>query len=303
MYSQKTCIRDATAADLPELHRIASDALPLDRFSSELLEEKLFANRRPDQFQWRVQAATIDGRIVGFMQSVVRPSADKAWIGIFAVREPHRRNGIAARLFEHVRSSWPAGIGECEVLAIPCNYFHPGLDPRYTEALCFVERLGFRRGKDCANLTGSLARRFDTAVEHARLSGQGVSVRRATLDDQSLLDAFFAANFGEDWRYEAGLALAQTPVALHVAIKDGKIIAFSGHSSQNREWGFFGPMGTAPESRGLGLGRVLLWHCLNDMYDAGHRTCVIPWVGPISFYHQWAGCRVDRVFWRYVLKL
>ena len=42
---------------------------------------------------------------------------------------------------------------------------------------------------------------------------------------------------------------------------------------------------------------------LNDMRDAGHRTAVIPWVGPIAFYQQWAGCRVDRVFWRYRLAL
>lgn len=301
MYSEIQ-IRDAQPSDLAELHGLATRALPLDRFSMELLREKLFANRRPEQFSWSTQVAVCGGKTVGFMQSAVRRPTRKCWIGMFAVDAAHRRQGIATRLYEHVRRLWPADFSEAEVLAIPCNYFHPGLDPRYTEGLCFVEKLGFVRGKDCANLTGSLERRFDTAAEDARLAPLGVTVRRATRDDAPLLDAFFAANFGDDWRYEAELALGQSPIALHLGIKDGRIIAFSGHSSQNRDWGFFGPMGTAPESRGLGLGRVLLWHCLNDMHDAGHRTCVIPWVGPISFYHQWAGCRVERVFWRYVLK-
>ena len=117
------------------------------------------------------------------------------------------------------------------------------------------------------------------------------------------MDAFFEENFGADWRFEVSLALENDPPGLHIALKDGRLIAFSAHSSQNREWGFFGPMGTVPAARGLGLGRVLLWHCLNDMRDAGHRTAVIPWVGPIAFYQQWAGCHVERVFWRYRLVL
>ena len=39
------------------------------------------------------------------------------------------------------------------------------------------------------------------------------------------------------------------------------------------------------------------------MRDAGHRTSVIPWVGPIAFYQQWCAARVERVFWRYRLKI
>ena len=89
------------------------------------------------------------------------------------------------------------------------------------------------------------------------------------------------------------------PPAMHLAVADGRIIAFSGHSSQNREWGFFGPMGTTPAARGKGVGQVLLRRCLNDLRDAGHTTAVIPWVGPIGFYSRYCNCRVDRVFWRY----
>jgi hypothetical protein len=62
-------------------------------------------------------------------------------------------------------------------------------------------------------------------------------------------------------------------------------------------------MGTAPQAQGKSIGRVLLWRCLNDLRDAGHRTAVIPWVGPIGFYARHAGCQVDRVFWRYRLTI
>lgn len=294
-------VKTAGADDLPALYELARPALVLDRFSPELLAEKLFENRRPDEFTYKVHLAACERRPAAFMQSVVRSAARKAWIGPFAVDVARRRRGVASALFRHARADWPVDVEEVEVLAIPGNYFAPGLDPRYTAALAFLERLGFERFKDCVNLTADLSERFDPSAEQQRLAGVGVEIRRARLADDALLDAFFAAHFGEDWRFEAGLAMDNDPPGLHLALRDGRIIAFSAHSSQNREWGFFGPMGTAPDARGLGLGRVLLWHCLNDLRDAGHRTAVIPWVGPIAFYQQWCGARVERVFWRYRL--
>ncbi len=296
-------INRADESDLPALYALAKDALPLETFSRDLLAEKLFSRPRPGEFAWDVLIAGDRQHPAGMMQTVVRPAAGKAWLGLFAVAPQQRRQGIARAMFARACETWPAGVSEVEALAIPGNYFNPGLDPRYTEALCLLERLGFERFKDCVNLTADLSRRFDTAAEERRLVAAGIEVRRAGPADQPLLDAFFAGHFGEDWRFEVSLSMVNDPPGLHLALMDGRLIAFSAHSTQNREWGFFGPMGTAPEARGKGLGRVLLWHCLNDMHDAGHRTAVIPWVGPIAFYHQWAGCRVERVFWRYRLNL
>lgn len=296
-------IRTASEEDLPVLYAIARRAMTLDRFSEHLLAEKLFKRVRPDAFTWEVHVAEHAGRPIGFMQSVARPAAAKAWVGLSAVEEEYRRRGAATALLEHARARWPSRTTEVEALAIPGNYFAPGLDPRYTAGLCFLERLGFERFRDCVNLLSELSAEFDTASEGQRLAREGITVRRARLDDKPALDQFFEQNFGEDWRFEAGLAMENDPPALHLALQGETIIAFSAHSSQNREWGFFGPMGTTPAARGKGVGRVLLWHCLNDLRAAGHRTSVIPWVGPISFYHQWAGSVVDRVYWRYRLTL
>jgi mycothiol synthase len=292
-------IREARQEDLPTLYKLASEAFYLDHFSPQLLHEKLFWQPRRPEFEWHTFLAEYQDRPVGFMQAVARAAAGKAWIGLFAVETQWRRKGFARQMFLHVLASLPPQVTEIEVLAIPGNYFAPGLDPRYTPALAFVERLGFERFKDCVNMTVELTQPFDATAELAALAADGIEVRRARAEDADRLDEFFAGNFGEDWRFEAGLALAQDPPALHLALKDGHVLAFAAHSTQNREWGFFGPMGTAPAARGYGLGRVLLWRCLNDLYRAGHRTALIPWVGPIAFYAHWAGCRVERVFWRY----
>lgn len=304
---------------------MAASALTFDRFSESLFLSKLFDNPRPEAQDYRVLAARRDGRDLGFMQSVVNRERNKAWLGLFVVAPAERRQGVATALFAAVRRHWlDHGATEAEVLAIPGNYFHPGVDPRYTPALCFVERMGFERFKDCANLTARLGQRYDTSADEKEVAKQDVVIRRAQADDSGRLDAFFAKDFGPDWRLEAELAMNNAPPALHLAIQgepgrprpgegepgrprpgttDGEIIAFSAHSTQNKEWGFFGPMGTTPPCRGLGIGRILLLRCLNDLRDAGHETAVIPWVGPIGFYSRYCDCALERVFWRYRIAL
>lgn len=297
---------------LEDLYAIAADALRFDLFSPELLEEKLFRNPRPtaqlspadatrfgagEDYDLLVAAA--GAQVLGFLQLVTRPWQRRGWIGLFAVAAGQRRRGVArALLDEAVARCAAAGAQTIDLLGIPGNYFAPGLDPRYTAALCLLEKSGFERFGDCANLVADLTRTFDTARETGRLAAARVEVRRATRADDRLLDAFFAEHFGQEWRFECELAQRNSPSALHLALRDGRLLAFSAHSSQNREWGFFGPMGTDPAERQAGCGRVLLWHCLNDLREQGHTSAVIPWVGPIGFYARHAVCRVERVFWR-----
>jgi GNAT superfamily N-acetyltransferase len=300
MNSSGQTIRVAIPSDLEIISTLLKDVLFLDRFSPELIEEKLFRNPAPDRMTYETLLSEAEGRLVGVMQVVGRPADRKGWIGLFGVRATDQRTGVASKLLDRAIATFRGkGIEEVEVLAIPGNYFTPGIDPRYTSGMCFLEKRGFQRFRDCVNMIGRLDETFDTSADTKRLEAAGLEIRRASASDGPLLDAYFSSEFGDDWRMEAGLALANDPPALHLALKDGAVIAFSAHSTQNREWGFFGPMGTSPETRGLGIGRLLLQLCLNDLRDVGHKTSVIPWVGPIPFYSHHAGCTVDRVFWRY----
>ncbi len=315
-----------TAQSPSTLHRLFSAALRFERFSPELLHEKLFENPRPGVDEYTVYGAFDGDDLIGAMQSVARPRDGRAWLGLFAVAERHRRHGVATQLFEAVTAAWrAANIREAEALAIPGNYFVPGLDPRYTPALCLLERFGFSRFKDCVNLIADLGRAawkaaapdadrmsavrpgprdpFATTDDEQKLAEQGVTIRRATADTDPLLDAFFTEHFGADWRLEVERARRISPPGVHLALADGRVIAFAAHSAMNREWGWFGPMGTAPQAEGRGIGRVLLRRCLADLREAGHATAIIPWVGPIGFYARHVPCRVHRVYWRYKLEL
>jgi GNAT superfamily N-acetyltransferase len=320
-------IRETGREDLTALHRLFAAGLTLDTFSPDLLAEKLFNSPRPDEDTFRVFAAEHDGTLVGAMQAISRPASGLGWVGLFAVDAAHRRQGVATRLYHAVCDQWrQEGIGKAEALAFPRNYFTPGLDPRYTAALSFLERQGYEKFNDCVNLTADLSSSFPTDEDERRLAAEGFIIRRAEAsfptdederrlaaegfiirraegEDPQRLERFFCLNFGQEWELEVSHALQNDPPAVHVALKDDEILAFSAHSGQNREWGFFGPMGTTPATRGRGIGGVLLKRCLNDLRAVGHRRAMIPWVGPISFYARAVPCHVERVFWRYRAEL
>lgn len=291
---------EATRDDLPALYAIAGASLVYEQFSADLLAEKLFTNPAPQRYAGTTLCAIGDGRIRGFMQIVWRGADARGWIGVFAVEPAWRRRGVASALLAAALAQLSSqGVRDVEALAIPTNYLTPGLDPRYTAALTLLERSGFVRSGDCANLRVALDQDWDAAQHEQSLRAAGVELRRAAAEDVAALDAFFETEFGADWSIEVRQALANDPPAVHLAWAAGEIIAFSAHSSQNREWGLFGPMGTRPAARGRGVGGVLLQRCLRDLRDAGHATAVIPWVGPIAFYARTVGAQVDRVFWRY----
>lgn len=300
MSSRTPIVVECSRADLEALHALIAPALSYDEVSPSLLAEKLFENPWPDRDRYATLAMRDGDRIVGALQTVTRRCEQRGWLGLFAVEADRRRQGVARTLFEQAESRWrAAGVRTVEVLTIPSNYLTPGIDPRYTPALCFVEAMGFEQTTRTSNMRAILDGDFDTTAEEARLAASGIEVRRVRIDDEDRIAAFFGEYFGEGWLREVQLSMRCDPPAVHVALRDDRIIAFSAHSSMNVEWGNFGPMGTADAARGKGIGHVLLYRCMADLKAAGHATAVIPWIGPYRFYSQLLDCRIERVFWRY----
>ncbi|MEZ6082953.1 MAG: GNAT family N-acetyltransferase [Phycisphaerae bacterium] len=205
-------IRTANEGDLADIWTLLKDILFLDRFSQDLIREKVFVNPAPERMKYEMIVSEAGGGIVGVMQVVRRPADRKGWIGLFGVQASQQRTGIASELLDHALGMLKEqGVEEVEVLAIPGNYFTPGVDPRYTSALCFLEKRGFQRFRDCVNMIGRLDEAFDVSGDIKRLEDAGLTIRRATVADGPLLDAYFSLEFGDDWRLEAALAMANDP--------------------------------------------------------------------------------------------
>ncbi len=300
MSSPPLNIVEATPADLDRLFDLASRTMTFESLSRGLLNQKLFFNPRPELDEYHTLIAERGGAAVGLLLHVVRTSEATAWLGLFAVSEPDRRQGIARRLYDTAHARWrDANVRIVDAMVVPSNYLIAGIDPRYTPALCFLDGLGFTQLRQMANMRAQLDRSFDTREQEARFRADGIDIRRADAADLPRLERYFTRHFSIDWLHETLLALSQDPPAVHLALRDDEVIAFAAHSTMNQEWGNFGPIGTADAARGRGIGAVLLHRCMADLKAAGHTTAVIPAVGPYRFYSDHLACAIERVFWRY----
>ncbi|PZF96211.1 GNAT family N-acetyltransferase [Micromonospora deserti] len=285
-----------------ELCRRALD-LPEDAAEAPAIVDALWARAGVDRPVVTLGAYR-GGRLVGaVICSVAGAESRLGHVDLVAVDPAVRRQGVGRALLGHAERTL-AGLGAAEVLLAgnPPWYAWPGIDVRYTPAVCAAVALGYRQDRTAWNMTadlsyaGSPALR-STAAAEARLAGQGVAVRRAEPADLPALAAFARSTFGGAWDAELAGSVGRPGAGCHLAERDGEVIGFAAWGSSRPSW--FGPMGTSPAAEGSGIGGVLLRRCLRDQRAAGVESAQIGWVGPVAFYSGSAGARIERVFFLY----
>lgn len=286
--------------DVELLLSLMNRTLRYDQLTPELLEEKVW-----DDCDFSNNLALVvehDKRVIAFVMGVVRGTAPQriGYIKFLVVDERYQRKGAGTRLLQEMEKRLRAqGVQVLRILESTPNYLVPGLDPRYTRAMIFFEKNGYQRFGETWNLDADLSReKFSTREAEKALVAKGVDIRRATASDADAMRDFLAQHWPA-WIGEVSQSFKNRPVSLHLAFRDSRVIAFSAHNCNNFNTGWFGPMGTDPAARKLGIGGILLRRCLADIKNAGHRFATIPWVGPIAFYLRYAGAEVSRVFYRY----
>ena len=293
-------IRSYEKRDFDQVRDLLNRSCKYDQFSENLLQEKI--NDDPDFSSEETLVVEMDNHLVGFMCGVRRVIRDEkfGYIKLMAVDPEYRRQGIARNMYLRLEDIFKQNqVEKVRIYDVPFNYHMPGIDPRYTPALCFAWRLGFHRFNDTSNLLVSLQDQdWSTTGQEKKLKKDQIEVCRATEADKPALMQFIIDNFLL-WQSEVEKSYRSDPIAVHIALLNGQVKAFSGHNGNNIGTGWFGPMGTHPDLRGKGIGGILLKRCLQDMKDWGLEYSVIPWVGPIDFYSHYANAVVDRVFWRF----
>ncbi|MGI5270999.1 GNAT family N-acetyltransferase [Nonomuraea sp. CA-218870] len=286
-------LRKLRGADLARAREVARAALTHDADEAGALVERLAAP--PADRRW---AALVDGG--GFaMASMSTADPAVGHVDLLAVHPGHQGRGHGRALLR-AAEGWlrREGAREVRLAGNPPCYAWPGVDVRYTPAACLAESLGYERYRTAWNMTADLHTDLhtdldtdlDVSADVARLAGLGIEVRAAG-DDRGRVAEFAREHWNAAWAWEAAHA-----AGVHYAEREGRVLAFAAWGTRP-SW--FGPMGTAPEARGTGLGRVLLRRCLADMRAAGQRTAQIGWVGPLRFYARAVGARAERVFWLY----
>lgn len=228
-------------------------------------------------------------------------------VDLFAVHPEVRRQGLGRALMVRMEHTLAAlGAREIWLAGNPPHYAWPGIDVRYTPAICAALALGYEQHRTAWNMTVDLAAPEapalrDTGPAERRLAGQDITVRRAEPADVPALVEFARDAFGAAWGGEVAGSVGRPDAGCHLAVRGAEVLGFAAYGSSRPTW--FGPMGTAPAAQGLGIGSVLLRRCLRDQRAAGHDRAQIGWVGPVPFYANSAGARIERVFFLYRRRL
>ncbi|HID39114.1 MAG TPA: GNAT family N-acetyltransferase [Calditrichaeota bacterium] len=290
--------------DLNDVFELCRQSMVYDTFTETLLREKIIEDPQHDPAL--ILVIKEKGKVIAFMDGVTRKinGTHIGYIKLMAVDKQWRRQGIASELYSYLEKEFKRRKAQLvRIYDVPFNYFMPGIDPRYTAAISFAEKNGFRRFADTSNMVVDLTNQdFRTEKEEKALSKKNIVIRRAAYEDHDNIMKFIDTYFPL-WRPEVENTFLSLPISLHIALLDDEIKAFSGHNGNNFGTGWFGPMGTHSDLRGKGIGGILLKRCLQDIKTWGLPKSIIPWVGPVSFYARTVGAVVERVFWRYEKKL
>lgn len=297
-------IRQMKERDLAPMTFIARTGLEFDEahIVEPLVREKTIGARNFDPDLGLVYEE--DGKIIAFAQGSIGKIVEgrqRGHVRLMVVDRAYRNRGIGSALLQELERRLKAkGVGEVTIMDDPFNYFMPGLDFRYTEGFCFLEKHKYAFYRENHNLLCNLDVKawphLDQQIED--LKQEDVEIRRARRDDSESIHEFLEENW-PGWHTEVQGALDNDPITLYIAKHGGKTIAFSGYQGNNKAINWFGPMGTLPVLRGKGIGGILLRLCLRDLARQGWRTAIIPWVGPVRFYSKMCGSWLDRCFWAY----
>jgi GNAT superfamily N-acetyltransferase len=119
------------------------------------------------------------------------------------------------------------------------------------------------------------------------LLGAGIVMRRALAPEKHKVTAWVRQTFSEAWASEAEVAFSRQPVSCFIAIQQKKIVGFACHDATCPN--FFGPTGVDPKAQKNGIGKALLFACLEAMKHQGFGYAIIGGAGPAEFYAKAVG--------------
>jgi mycothiol synthase len=265
--TQPVKLRELTADDLAVVAGLCEAELILDPDAGAI---PALLMQRPHTGLVAAGESGIAGVAIGSSRPT-EDGAQEGFVDLLVVRRADQRQGIARQLVAELERRLAAdGCGRVKIAGHPPRFAWPGIDIHYTAAICLAEDLGYRRGSCEVNMDIDLSTApLDTAADAARLRAQGIEVRRAGPADDGPLQASLAQTWSPSW-------------------VEGV--------NRVRE---IGPVGTDPELRHHGVGRVLLRSCLAEQRDRGLPAAEIGWVGPLSYFARTVGATIGRAFWLY----
>jgi hypothetical protein len=127
----------------------------------------------------------------------------------------------------------------------------------------------------------------DSGDTFERLGAAGIETRRALAPERHKVVAWVRHNFSEAWASEVEVAFSRQPISCFIATRQKNILGFACHDATCPN--FFGPTGVEANERKHGIGKALLFNCLEAMKQQGYGYAIIGGVGPAEFYAKAVG--------------
>lgn len=286
---------------------LPADPITADRFVTQIL---LDVNFDPQGFA----VAESEGHVVGFLLALTRDTPmqgldndpDDGWITVFFVDPACRRQGIGQALLDHgCRHIAAKGRRWVSISPYAPNYFWPGVDgTRYPEAIAFLQKNAFETIESPVSMTASLIGfGIPETVRELQRRREAEGYAFGTLQDDQIVGVldFTTQHFSADWARalrEALLRGVPRQRVLTVA-RDATVVGFCLYGGYDRVVERFGPFGVHPDLRRIGLGRLLLYQCLEQMHGNGLQNAWFLWTGlddPAGHLYESAGFRVSRAY-------
>jgi GNAT superfamily N-acetyltransferase len=306
-------IRSFRSGDGPAIARAWTVAAPGDGITYDRFRDMFLLDRNFDAGGLLV--AEHDGEVVGAAYAVRRRIAadaadlepESGWIPFFFVTPQARRQGLGTRLVR-TAMQWLADKGAKTVYfsSYTPNYFLPGLDAtRYPQAARLLAALGFTTQYECVAMDRSLNDYEVPERVHQRvaaLHADGWRFGSPSGDDLVDLIDIAGSRFNSDWgRGIREGVLGGQPLERIIAVRnpDGAMLGWAMHGTYENVLERFGPFGVLPESRGTGLGEILLHLTLERMRALGAHSAWFLWTdeaSPAGHLYAKTGFTITRTF-------
>jgi mycothiol synthase len=288
-------VRDMSARDLPAVATLCERELAFDQEAGSL--PGILA-RRP----YAGLVAARDSAVLGACFGAVGEGDDTrrpGFIDLLVVDRAERRHGIARRLVLDMEKELATrGCRMVMAAGHDVHYAWPGIDLRYTAAISLAEELGYHRTACEVDMeVDLLTAPLETAADEERLRSAGIEVRCAGAGDEPGLRLSLASTWVPEWVAATTAALRDDAAGLHIALRGRRCVGFCAYGVNRHHE--VGPLGTAPDLRGLGIGSVLLKRCLAEQRDRGLRRAELVWAGPLSFFARTVAATISRAYFQY----
>lgn len=283
------------------------DGIDEERFKQLILLDENF---NPDLFL----LAMNDEKVVGFCYGVRRKipylerglEENRGWIVIMGVLPEYQNQGIGTMLCDEVEKRLKdMGTKEITLCAYSPNYFFPGIDKRYQQAISFFENRNYVYRAESVSMQRSLwdyhmADQYKEKL--ASLEKDGIHIIRYNDEYMLPLLKYLLENFGAGWKRNALIAMQKKEAEdtiLLVVDEQKNILGFCMRKIDGND-ARFGPFGVSEHLRSKGIGGVLFEYMMQEMKQKGIYYLYFLWTdGAAQRFYERHDVKVYRTYQLY----